>query len=246
VAGLTLAHSVPTGFVLPVVIAAAQGEVLLGPDDLSARLQLAGGQTGSDDISVQSPVPNIRDIPGEQRIHLTPVGAIVVEHLAPREFVGTEALARSPRRLIPDPIRRIGNHQVRLRSRQHGFDIRRAGAVVATNPVVPQLPYITELSDWLIEYFRHAVGIRQTARSQTGQDGFELIRVEADQVEVETGGFEVPELVAELAGFGVATPGAWPLAPRRCSGRCDTVPRAAAPHSLEFAYVVAQAVKAHQ
>src|SRR5437868_8895915 len=37
VAGLALAHGVPAGFVLPVVIAAAQGEVLLGPDDLSAQ-----------------------------------------------------------------------------------------------------------------------------------------------------------------------------------------------------------------
>src|ERR1700756_5048286 len=40
VAGLALAHGVPAGFVLPVKIAAAQGEVLLDPDDLSTKLQL--------------------------------------------------------------------------------------------------------------------------------------------------------------------------------------------------------------
>src|SRR5436190_5925560 len=38
-AGLALAHRVPTGFVLPVIVAVAQGEVLLGPDDLSTHLQ---------------------------------------------------------------------------------------------------------------------------------------------------------------------------------------------------------------
>ena len=66
--------------------------------------------------------------------------------------------------------------------------------------MVSQLPYVAEPSDRLIEDFRNAVGIRQTARSQSGQDGFELIRVEADQVDVKTGGFELAELVAELLG----------------------------------------------
>ena len=36
-AGFTLSHRVPAGFVLPVIIAAAQREMLLGPDDLSAQ-----------------------------------------------------------------------------------------------------------------------------------------------------------------------------------------------------------------
>jgi hypothetical protein len=40
VTGLAVAHRVPTGFVLPVIVAAAQGEVLFGPDDLSAQLRL--------------------------------------------------------------------------------------------------------------------------------------------------------------------------------------------------------------
>jgi hypothetical protein len=59
----------------------------------------------------------------------------------------------------------------------------------------------------LIGDFRDAVRIRQTARSQTGQDVFELIRLEADQIEVETGELECPELVAELLGV--------PAGPRR-------------------------------
>ena len=171
VAGLALAHRVPAGFVLPVVIAAAQGEVLLGPDDLSAQLQPAGRQIGGHDIAVQRAVPDIGDIPGKQRIGLPPVGAIVVEHLALRELAAAEAAARSPGRIVADPVRRIGDHQMRLRARQHLLDIGRAGAVAAANPMVSQQPYIAEPGDRLIGYFRDAVGIRQTARSQTGQDG---------------------------------------------------------------------------
>src|SRR4051794_12519369 len=51
-AWLALAHGVPAGLVFPVVIAAAQREVLLGPDDLSAQLQPAGGQISGHDIAV--------------------------------------------------------------------------------------------------------------------------------------------------------------------------------------------------
>jgi len=40
-----------------------------------------------------------------------------------------------------------------------------------------------------------AVRIRQTARSQTGQDLCEPIRLEADQVEIETGKLERPEFI---------------------------------------------------
>jgi hypothetical protein len=35
------------------VVAPAQGEMRLGPDDLSAQLKPAGGQIGADDVAVQ-------------------------------------------------------------------------------------------------------------------------------------------------------------------------------------------------
>jgi hypothetical protein len=171
--------------------------VLFGPDDLSAQLQPASRQIGGDDVAMQSPEPDIGDIPGEQRISLPPVGAIVVEHFALREIAGTAAAARSPGRIVADPIRRIGDHQVRLRSCQHWRDIGRAGAVAAASPVVSQQPHVAALSDRVIGYFRDAVRIRQTDRPQTGQNGFELIRLEADQAEIETGKVELPELVTE-------------------------------------------------
>jgi hypothetical protein len=48
----------------------------------------------------------------------------------------------------------------------------------------------------LFGYFRDAVRIGQTARTQTGQYVFEPIRLEADQVEIETGKLELAEFVA--------------------------------------------------
>jgi len=87
---------------------------------------------------------------------------------------------------------------MRLRLCQHRRDIGRAGAVTAAHPVVPQQPDVAEPSDRLIGYFRNAVGIGQTARSQSRQDGFELIRVEVGQIEIETGEFEFAEFVMEL------------------------------------------------
>jgi hypothetical protein len=104
VAGFALAHRVPAGLMLPVVIATAQRKVLFDPDDLSAKLQPAGGQVGGDNIAVQRPVPDISDISREQRIGLTPVGAIVVEHLALSELAGAETAARSPRWLVANTV----------------------------------------------------------------------------------------------------------------------------------------------
>jgi len=59
-----------------------QSPVQGAPDKLSAQLQPAGGQPGSDDLAVQSAEPDIGGITGEERIRLPPVGTIVVEHLA--------------------------------------------------------------------------------------------------------------------------------------------------------------------
>src|SRR5438132_11383621 len=73
-AGLARAHRVPAGLVLPVIVAAAQRKVLLGPDDLSAQLKAASSETGARDLAVQSPEPDVGDIPGKQCVCLPPVG----------------------------------------------------------------------------------------------------------------------------------------------------------------------------
>src|SRR4051812_26362381 len=52
----------------------------------------------------------------------------------------------------------------------------------------------------MIGYFRDAVGIGQAARPQPGQDLFEPVRLEADQVELETAEFEILQLTAQQIG----------------------------------------------
>ena len=85
--------------------------MLLGPDDLSAKLEPARSQARGDDVAVQRPEPNIGGSPGEQRISFLPVRAIVIEHLAPREPALAKVAARPPARFIADPVRRIGDHK---------------------------------------------------------------------------------------------------------------------------------------
>ena len=146
----------------PMVVAPAQGEMRLGPDDLSAQLKPAGDQIAADHIAVQRPVPHISDIPGKQRIGLPPVGAVIVEHLALRELAGADPTAGSPGRIIAD-LRGIADHQLGLRSGQHRLDIRRVGAVATADAVVSQPPDVAGHRNRLIGDIRDGVGIAQTA-----------------------------------------------------------------------------------
>src|SRR6516162_775087 len=115
------------------VVAAAESEVLLRPDDLCAQLEAASSKPGSDDIAVQRPEPYIGGVSGKQGIGLLPVGAIVVEHLAPCQLASAEAAARSPARVVADAVRRIGDQQRRFESGQHQCDIGRVGTVAAAD-----------------------------------------------------------------------------------------------------------------
>src|SRR6516164_2603016 len=196
VARLALSHRIPAGFMAPMVVAPAQREMRLGPDDLSAQLKPAGGQIAADHVAVQRPVPHISDIPGKQRIGLPPVGAVIVEHLALREFAGIDPTARAPGWIITDPIRWVAHHQMGLRSREHRLDIRRNGAVTAADAMVAQQPDVAGPGYGLIGDIGDAVGITQTARPQTSQDLFKPIRFEADQIKVKTAEFEIPQFTA--------------------------------------------------
>ena len=164
-AGLALAHRVPADLLLPVVITAAQGEMLLDPNDLRAQLEAATSQPGSEDVAVQRPEPHIGRVSGKQGVGFPPVGAIVVEHLALSEPATTEMAARSPARVVGDPVRRIGDHQMRLGSCQQGGDIGGAGAVAAANSVLAQQPDVAGPSDRLIGDCWDAVGICQAVRA---------------------------------------------------------------------------------
>ena len=51
---------------LKVIIAAADGELLLGPDDLSAHIKARSVQAVEDRIGTQTCVPHVGNIAGEQ------------------------------------------------------------------------------------------------------------------------------------------------------------------------------------
>src|SRR5262249_41362924 len=146
--------------------AAAQREMLLRPNDLSAQLKPASRQPSGDDIAVHRSMPDIGGISREQRIGLPPISAIVVENFALCERAGTAAAAGSPGWIVGDPIGWIGDHQVRLQCYQYQRDISCAGAIAAANQVASHLPYIAGPSYRLIRHFRDAVGIGQAARPQ--------------------------------------------------------------------------------
>src|SRR5262249_13029295 len=110
VALLTLAHRVPAGLMLPMVVATAQGEMLLAPDDLRARLKPAVDETGSDHVAVHGAVPDIGDIAGEQRIGFLPVGTTIIEPPALREPPPATPMSRPPQWIVVDAVWSISDH----------------------------------------------------------------------------------------------------------------------------------------
>ena len=60
-----LAHGIPAGLMLPVVIAAAQHQPVLGPDDLRADVETGGNQTVGHSRCVEGAMPNIGHVAGK-------------------------------------------------------------------------------------------------------------------------------------------------------------------------------------
>src|SRR3979411_3180005 len=82
------AHGVPAGLMLPMIMAAAEGKHVLGPDDLRAHLE-AGSLKGLLEFTcVPTRMPDIRKRSREDGPGPPPVGAMVVRHLA--ELAGVE------------------------------------------------------------------------------------------------------------------------------------------------------------
>src|SRR5689334_21250208 len=77
-----LADRVPAGLMLPVVIATAEDQPVLRPDDLRANAEARCGEALGNCPGVECAVPHVGNLAGEQRPCLSPVGAIVVEHVA--------------------------------------------------------------------------------------------------------------------------------------------------------------------
>jgi len=127
--------------VLPVVIATAENEALLGPDDLRPDVEAYRHEALGHLCRVQRTVPDIGDIAGEQRPSLAPVGPVVVQHLAGALGLGLARLV-APGRVIFHAIGWIGHHQEGPHIAQQPPDYIGRSAVTVDQPVRSELPKI--------------------------------------------------------------------------------------------------------
>jgi len=124
------AHGIPSGFVLPVVITAAQDQPLLGPDDLRPDGEASDFKTFGDRGCMQRAMLDIGDVAGEERPRLAPVGAIIVQHLARALGLGRACLV-APARIILHTVGWIGHHQQRFDRAEQSLNIRGNRTVAA-------------------------------------------------------------------------------------------------------------------
>src|SRR3954471_22933115 len=76
--GTAFANGIPTWLVLPVVMAATHREMLLGPDELGPNLETGGAQRRRNFRSMDSSMPDVSNVPGEQSISFRPVDAVII------------------------------------------------------------------------------------------------------------------------------------------------------------------------
>src|ERR1019366_9714112 len=142
VRGLAPAHGIPARFVLPVVVAPAQGEVLFGPDDLRADSEVRLLQSPRYLGCMQTGMPDVGDVAGKQSIRSCPVDSVIVRNAArlprpaqPRLF--------APFGVVLDPARRVSHHQNGLERTKQSRDFFGRCGVAAQYPMGsadPEIP----------------------------------------------------------------------------------------------------------
>ncbi len=191
---LALADRVPTGLVLPVVVAAPHNQSRLAPDNLRADHKVAGHQALADRRRVHPAVPDVGDSAREQRPGLTPVRPVVVQHptLSQTLMWLVHSGIKTPSRVVVHAIRRIGHHQVRLLASERALDHRRVGAVAAGEPVPTQQPDVAETRDRVGRRLRCLIRIGQPrVRRGLAEQFLDLAGREAGQAEIEARRLEV-------------------------------------------------------
>ena len=104
------AHRIPAGFMLPVIVTAAEDQPVLGPDDLRPDGEARVRQAVGHGRGMQRAMPDIGDITREQRPCLAPVGPVVVQHLAGAFGLRGPGLV-APGGIVFDAVGRVGDHQ---------------------------------------------------------------------------------------------------------------------------------------
>src|SRR5258708_14742973 len=153
---------------LPMIMAAAEGKSVLGPNDLRAHLE-AGGLKGLLDFTrVPTRMPDICDRAWKQHPSLPPIGAIIVSYFAELAGVEIYASALSPGRIVIHPIRRVSDHQVGFDPGQQSLRIVVGGAVTTDKSMGAKNPKIARPSNGLAGQIRHVIRIGQPVRHLRG------------------------------------------------------------------------------
>ena len=127
---------------LPVVIAAAEHQPVLCPDDLGADGEARGDQAVGHSRCVQRAMPNIGHITWKEGPGLAPVRAVVIQDLARSLGLGRARLV-APRGIVLDAVGRVGHHEEWFDAAQEAPNHIGAGAVTADQPMGSEFPKIT-------------------------------------------------------------------------------------------------------
>ena len=79
---LLFSHCIPARLMLPVIITATQGEVLLGPDNLGANPQSRGFESSRHFAGMNTGMPHVGNISGKESVCLGPVRPVIVQNRA--------------------------------------------------------------------------------------------------------------------------------------------------------------------
>ena len=126
---------------LPMIVATAEDQPVLCPDDLRPDGEARVRQAVGHGRGMQRTVPDIGHIARKQCPSLSPIGAVIVQHLAGTLGLGSTCLV-PPRRIVFNAIGRVGDHQQGADIAQQTPDHISTGAVAADQAVRPQLPEI--------------------------------------------------------------------------------------------------------
>src|SRR5262245_47024224 len=152
------ADRVPAWLVLPVVISTADHQTLLGPNNLRSNAEAVARQTFGHRGRMQSSMPDIGNVAGEEAPGGVPVCLLVVAHLAaPLGFVDPSAM--TPGGVVANAVGRVGDHQVGRHSCEQSSDSGRICAVTASNAVRSRRPYLPDSRNRLRLQFWNVVFI---------------------------------------------------------------------------------------
>ena len=172
---------------LPMIIATADHEARLVPDDLRADVEAACLQARCEGGGVKGGVPDIDHVAGKQRPCLAPVGAVVVQDRSLCQSLRCYAALLPPGWIV---VHAITVDRSRSRCGFTPFedtrDIVGIGAVAADQAMIAEEPDIARHADRLLRNVGNVVGIGQALRAAAGQrQHLELAEAGQRQVEAE-------------------------------------------------------------